>query len=246
MGTDNQKEESSGIEKLRQEIGIAKRKKIFYDKVRKTVPVTGIVVFIILTSIYFILDHKYPLALIIGIFYLVIAIVYPLTDFGKSIALEIEALESEISLKFTGSDAIEERAERLFKSHEIDLRKYYNQSLKQSNLIFLVGIFCIIVGFAFIAIIIYIVYYSTNSKPFEEKLLIGILGALSGVLTNFIGIIYLKMFSETLTSFTIFHNKLVSTNHLHFANFLISKIHEQTIRDETIKSICEKISENIK
>ncbi len=246
MKKDIENQPINEIDRLRQDIEIIKRKKYFFDNLRKMVPITGIIVFLVLTILYIYFDHKYPLILIIGIFYLVIAIIFPLVDLGKSIELEIDALQSEISLKSVGVDAIQERAERLFKAHEIDLKKYYNLALKQNNSIFIVGLVCIMIGFVFIGFTIYIIFWSAKILPFHLQILIGILGALSGILTNFIAIVYLKMFSETLGSFTTFHNKLVATNHLHFTNFLVSKIEDINMRNETIKLICERISENSK
>lgn len=233
------------VEKLRQEVELTKRKKIFYDNLKKRVPLFGISISIIFFILFLIFEMN--LLAIIGIFYLAIAILYPLTNIGKSVELEIDALQSEISLRSTGTDAIEERAERLFKSHEIDLKRYYDLALKQNNSIFLTGIFCLILGFVIIGITIYEIRYFkvTRVHSFNHEVLISIIGCVSSIMTNFIAVVYLKMYSDTLTSFTSFHQKLVSTNHLHFANFLSSKIDDPIKKNDTLKSLCEKIIDNL-
>lgn len=232
----------SEVEKLRQQVELTKKKKLFFDNLKKAVPIIGFTISAALFIMYYIFESK-PLA-IIGSFYLVVAIAYPLTNVGKSIELEIDALQSEISLKSTGTDATEERAERLFKSHEIDLKRYYDLALKQNSSIFIAGLICLILGFVFIGLTISFLYYNQKTE-IEIQLLIGIIGSLGSLMTNFIALVYLRMYSNTLKSFSAFHKKLVSTNHLHFSNFLISKISDSKIKNEALKGLSEKIVENL-
>ncbi|MEL6718993.1 MAG: hypothetical protein AAFP82_09780 [Bacteroidota bacterium] len=185
----------------------------------------------------------------IGVFYLLIAIIFPSFKIGKSLNTEIDSLQSELMLGLTSSDAVEERAERLFKSHEIDLKKYYDQALSHSASIFFAGIICLGIGFAFIGASIFIITKSNFHESMiamekYDKILVAILGTVSGILTNFIGAIFLKMYSETIKSLRTFHEKLVSTNHLHFSNFLISKIENKRLRENTLKEISILIANN--
>ena len=237
--TDN----SNDIENLRADVENAKRRKLFYDKLRKSVPLIGVTISISMMTVYYFYNE--PIILGIGIFYFIVAITYPMFELGKSVNTEVEALESEISLRTTGSDAIELRAERLFKAHEIELRRYYAQSLKQNNIIFIVGVFCILAGFGFIALSFILIGGQSHDDNFNQKVLISVLGISSGILTNFVAIIYLKIFSNTLKAFTTFHNKLVSTNHLHFVNFLVSKIGDQDTRNQSLKVLSDKIADKI-
>lgn len=240
-------EEDSTIgqnEKLRAEIQIAKRRKIFFDKLAKAVPVTGITIFSLMSIVYFGWSRE-PWILIFGGFYFAIAIIYPFIDLGKSIALEIESLQSELDLNLTGTDAKEQRAERLFRAHEIDLRRYYDQALTHSNAIFLLGVFCVVIGFCFVGVSFYLVYSEMDKPDFAEKVLIGSIGTISGVLTNFVAVVYLKMYAETVNSFTTFHNKLVTTNHLHFANFLTAKISDKSVVDNTLRDLSIKIIDGV-
>ncbi|WP_371825425.1 hypothetical protein [Mucilaginibacter sp. SMC90] len=102
-----------------------------------------------------------------------------------------------------------------------------------------------VVGFIFIGLSFYFIFNEKDNSLFREKILIGILGTSSGILTNFVAVIYLKMYSETTKSFTSFHYKLVSTNHLHFVNFLLSKIDNKDVLNKAIKEISDKITNKI-
>lgn len=234
-----------GVDKDLKEIEVLRSRKNFYDRLRTGVPPFGFVLSFILFLIYYYTSYQYQFVLGLGLFYFAIAILYPAFDLGESISIEIEALESKISLGAKGSEAIEQRAERLFRSHEIGLRRFYDQALKQSNVIFIAGIICLVFGFCFMG---YTFYYIIKAKPtteqdllFNEKILISSLGILSGVLTNFVAVLYIKMYERTIRSLTTFHDRLVTTNHLHFANFLVSKISDKKIFDDTLKELSLKI-----
>ena len=71
----------------------------------------------------------------------------------------------------------------------------------------------------------------------RERLIVGVLGSIGAIMTNFIGAMYMKMFSEIIQSLTKFHNSLVFTHHLHFANVLVSKIATQELREKTLAEI---------
>ena len=127
----------------------------FYDKLRSSVPPISFVLSVILFLSYFLTDYHYPF--VFGIVYFAISILFPIFDLGKSIAIEIESLQSELSLKVNDNEVLEHRAEQLFKSHEIGLRKFYDQALKQSNVIFITGILCLIFGFSFLGYSFYFI-----------------------------------------------------------------------------------------
>ncbi len=237
-------ETDPNVKKLRDEIEQAKARKHLFDQFGKVLPLTGVVICVTMLLLYFSLE-KDPVFLGIGIFYFVIVLIYPVFNLSKSIGLEIEALQSELSLILTGVEAIEQRAERLFKSHEINLRRYYDQALTQSGFIFVVGIVCILIGFCFVGLSFYLLYDEKLADDNYTKTVITILGIASGVLTNFVAIIYLKIYAQTTKSFTNFHEKLVTTNHLHFANFLVSKINDKKILNASLRDISKKITEKL-
>jgi hypothetical protein len=118
----------------------------------------------------------------------------------------------------------EQRADRRFRHHQIELKRYYDQTLNQSSLIFYVGIFNILLG---VSIIFIFGYFITISKlDAQTKIIVGALGAVGSILSNYIAIIYGGMFKELIKSLTEFHNRLVTTNHLYYGLFLSSQIKE--------------------
>lgn len=224
---------------IRGELEQLRRKKEFYEKFSRFVPIIGIVFFLAGLAFWY-FGQGSIFFLYLGIIYLLVAITFPLFPITESVSTEIEALESELILQSTGVDAVEQRAERLFRAHEIDLKRYYQQTLRHSNIISFVGIICLIAGFAIIGFSFYLIWINPNID-LNNKLILSTYGITSGILTNFVAILYLKMFSETIKSLTVFHQKLVSTNHLHFASFLISKISNDADRDKANFEIASHI-----
>jgi hypothetical protein len=228
--------DKSEVEDLRRQLQELRQKRSYYTALGKFVPATGLLVFAVFYAIYLKWESQYLLA--VGTFYLVVAIAFPAFTNASAVDTEIEAIESEIALRLTGAEATEQRAERLFKSHGIDLRRYYQQTLRHSAFVFAAGIGCIALGFCIIG---YTFYSLKAISGFDEKVLTAALGLVSGILTNFVAAIYLKMFAETIGTLSGFHRKLVTTNHLHFANFLLAKISDAAKRDENYAKLAALI-----
>lgn len=130
------------------------------------------------------------------------------------------------------------KAEKQFKLHQNELQKYYNLNLSQSQKIFYIGIFCIVIGFGIIGYTLWILSTQENIKHGMELVLTGGIG---GILSNFIGIIYLKMYSETLKVLIEFHNKLVYTHNLHFSNYLLAKVETKEMKEKILHEAILKI-----
>lgn len=180
------------------------------------------------------------ICLFYGVIFLIGSVALPRLSGGDT---ELLALENELDLLESETVSSELRAEKLFKSHQIGLKQYYDQTLRHSGWIFIVGIACIFAGFVIVGASLYFVLTADSSKTLQEKIIVASLGALAGILSNFIAAIYLKMFSETVSSLTTFHQKLVKTHHLHFANFLAAKISDGALRDNTIAEISKKVAD---
>lgn len=176
------------------------------------------------------------------IFYGCIFLSFPLLRPASEIEVQIRDVENEIDLLRIADTSIEQRAEKLFKLHQFELKKYYDQTLRHSSWIFLVGIGCIVGGFAVIGVTLYLVQSGVEGTQLSEKIVIAALGAIGGILANFIAVIYLKMHSETLKSLTEFHNRLVVTHHLHFGNFLAAKIADIPQREKVISAMAESLA----
>jgi hypothetical protein len=157
--------------------------------------------------------------------------------------IEIQELQNEVELLSIADTSLEQRAEKLFRINQLELKRYYNQSLVSSLWILVVGIVCIFLGFSIIASSLSLVNFSTGNDSIEEKILLAILGAIGGVLSNFIAVIYLKMFSENIKSLNTFHNRLVVTNNLHFSNVLAASIKDVGLREKTISQIALSLSD---
>ena len=187
-----------------------------------------------------------------GIFVSLAIILYSIFFFSKviqyyprDIEQKIFELQNEIDLLSIDDTSLEERAEKLFRLHQLELKKYYDQTLIHSRLIFLVGIFSIFAGFIFIGVAFYLIFkHPVNA--FSEKVLIGVLGSIGAILSNFVAVIFVKMYSETIKSLTEFHNRLVITHYLHFGNFLVAKIKDDKLRESTLSRLAENITINLK
>jgi len=128
------------VDDLKKQLYDLRQKRSNYTAFGKYVPATGFLVFLIFIAAYIKWESQY--LLFVGAFYLIVAIAFPLFTYAGVLDTEIEAIESEIALRLTGAEATEQRAERLFKSHEIDLRRYYQQTLRHSAFVFAAGIGC--------------------------------------------------------------------------------------------------------
>lgn len=126
----------------------------------------------------------------------------------------------------------ERRALKLFQSHSLELRRYYGQVLRHASFIFWVGVACIAAGFAVVGATIWLLV--DNLPEGVNQWVLGGLGFVSGVLANFVAMIYLRMYSTTVSSLSAFHNRLVETHRLHFANFLASRVDEEIDRERTL------------
>lgn len=155
--------------------------------------------------------------------------------------LEIRNLETELEIVEIQVDPQERRAERQFRLHQAELEKYYRQAREHAAWIFYVGIASLALGFAIVAFALVLVLISDDSGV-EEKILLAALGAVGGFLSNFIAVILVRMYSGTIESLSDFHNKLVMTHHLHFANFLTAKIATSELREQTISQLVSSIA----
>ena len=104
--------------------------------------------------------------------------------------------------------------------------------------IFKTGLGCIFLGF----LIIGLTFYLVGEGGEKEKIIIAVVGSVGGAATNFIGAIYIKVYAESMAALTGFHNRLVGTHHLHFANFLGAKIKDEKLREKTLAELSITLS----
>jgi hypothetical protein len=173
--------------------------------------------------------------------YAALLIVSPLLTDGRMIENDLLTISFELDLLEHDNMSPELRAEKLFKQHQLELKKYYDQTLKHSSKIFHIGVLCIAVGFGIVGLTLYLLMNQLADK-FEEKVLVAVLGAIGGILSNFIGVVYMRMFSEILKSVTDFHNRLVATHNLYFSNFMLSKVQDISAKDAVTGEIARALS----
>lgn len=140
--------------------------------------------------------------------------------------------ELEERLELLENPTEERRAEKLFKLHQLELKRYYDQTLFQSQWIFIVGVFCLLIGFATIGV----TYYLVINEHFaaSTKRILGVLGGVASLLSNFVAVVYVKMYTEAIKSLTTFHNRLVETHHMHYGALLAAKIKNDDLLDKTL------------
>jgi len=162
----------------------------------------------------------------------------------RDVDIKIEEINNELDLEEIEVSPTEKRAEKLFTKHQIELQKYYDQTLNQSRWIFFGGIFCLLLGFSIIIVIFYLLFANPTSTISSDKIFPVIIGGISAILTNFIAVLFLKMYSEINKSLITFHNRLVGTNHLQFSNYLVAKIVDNEKREKTLASIALEVARN--
>jgi MFS family permease len=154
-----------------------------------------------------------------GVMTLMVALAFSPRELDEQIARVGDELEL-LAIKDTSR---EQRAQKLLKLHQSELKRYYDQTLSQTSVIFFAGLVCIVLGFVVVGGSLYIIW-QTPTSGLQQKLILGGLGAIGGILSNFVAVMYLRMFTQTISSLAEFHNRLVSTHNLYFGNFLMSKI----------------------
>lgn len=156
---------------------------------------------------------------------------------------EVKQIDNELELQYIEQNSAEKKAEQLFKNHQLEIKKYYDLTLKNSGYIFIIGVICIVVGFAFVGLT-YFVITSNKAADDNEKYLYGIIGLISTFMTNYIGSIFLRMHAETVKSLGEFHSRLVNTHHLHFANYISQTVTDTDSKNRVLAELISKMIEN--
>lgn len=156
---------------------------------------------------------------------------------------QIRDIQNEIDLLEVENESGERRAEKLFKNHQFELKKYYDQALNQGRSIFYIGVFCVLIGVVIILSTLWAITKASDLK-IDEKVIAGLTGIMTSILINFIGVIYLKMYSETVNSLKEFHSRLVTTHHLHYSSFLIEKITDIPLKEKTLSDLALLVINN--
>ena len=128
------------------------------------------------------------------------------------------------------------RAEKLFRMNQKELMRYYTMNLAQTKFLSILGIVMIIAGIV-IVLVSCTVYISSES----DKMFL-IVGNISGIIVDFIGAIFIKMYTQNLEAAVKFHAKFAESNNLLLANSIANKIENADLREQTLSDISTGIA----
>ena len=206
----------------------------------------GIVLAIILAILAF-LEHKlyvYVIGKIIFWFIVCLAVFCGLVAisclFDWKTAKKVEKLEEEArreELEFAEIDFNKRalRAEKMFKMNQKELMRYYDMNLAQTKFLSVLGIVMIILGI-FIVVASFVIYVYTNA----DRMLL-LVGNLSGILIDFVGAVFIRMYTQNVEAAVRFHAKFAESNNLLLANSIANKIEDGKLREETLSEIAKEI-----
>lgn len=129
--------------------------------------------------------------------------------------------------------------EERFLEHQDKLQQYYKINLSQQKWIFFVGIGIIFAGV--VIIILSLVFYYCDHVN-ETNIWVLLIGVVSGLLVDFIGYIYVRMYIGTIEAATEFHKRLIYTNNNLFADLLISRIGDENAKNDALAKVADKIA----
>jgi hypothetical protein len=156
----------------------------------------------------------------------------------ESLKEEVQNIEFEIDLLKLKATPEESRAEKLLRMNQYQLRRYYDLNLSQNKWIFAVGVLCIFLGVGIVGVTLsLLVPFSDKSAEWVEKALVGLVGAIGAILTNYVARIYLGMYSEIADNLAKFHSKLISTHNSFLANLLASRIDNAKKREDVLADL---------
>lgn len=137
----------------------------------------------------------------------------------------------------------EKTAANLFFKHQAELKQYYDQTLRQNRQAFVLGVFCVLLGLGSIVGVVAILMADSDT-PTAAKITAGALGGVAALLTGFVARVYLRVYEGSALALGDFHRRLVSTNHFHFANLLVSSVKPDDKRTTSLAELAAAIATN--
>lgn len=127
------------------------------------------------------------------------------------------------------------RAEKMFRMNQKELMRYYDMNLTQTKFLSGLGIMMIILGVLMVGATLYM-YITLDT----DKTLLFV-GSLSGIVVDFIGAIFIKMYTKNIEAAVAFHSKFAESNNLLLANSIANKIEDEQLRETTLSEISKNI-----
>ena len=127
------------------------------------------------------------------------------------------------------------RAEKMFRMNQKELMRYYDMNLAQTKFLSGLGIMMITFGLLIVGVALYM--YTS----FETDKFLLIIGSLSGIVVDFIGAIFIKMYNKNIEAAVKFHAKFAHSNNLLLANSIANKIQHEQLTVNTLAEISKNI-----
>lgn len=149
--------------------------------------------------------------------------------------LEADAREEEKELSEIDPSKRALRAEKLFKMNQKELMRYYDMNLAQTKFLSGLGIMMILFGISIVGVSL-AMYIYTNA---DKTLLL--VGNISGITVDFVGAVFIKMYTQNVEAAVRFHAKFAESNNLLLANSIANKIENEELRENTLSEIAKDI-----
>lgn len=149
--------------------------------------------------------------------------------------LEADAREEEKEFSEIDPSKRALRAEKMFKMNQKELMRYYDMNLAQTKFLSGLGIMMIIFGIL-IVVASLIMYIYTEA----DKVLL-LVGNISGIIVDFVGAVFIKMYTQNVEAAVRFHAKFAESNNLLLANSIANKIENEELREKTLSEIAKDI-----
>ena len=160
---------------------------------------------------------------------------FDLKESKKLEKLEEEARREEKEFSEIDPEKRALRAEKMFRMNQKELMRYYDMNLAQTKFLSGLGIMMIIFGLLIVGVALYM--YTS----FETDKILLIIGSLSGIVVDFIGAIFIKMYNKNIEAAVKFHAKFAESNNLLLANSIANKIEDGQLRENTLAEISKNI-----
>ena len=160
---------------------------------------------------------------------------FDLKESKKMEKIEEEVRREEKELSEIDIEKRALRAEKMFRMNQKELMRYYDMNLTQTKFLSGLGIMMIIFGILIVGVTLYMY------TAFEADKILLIVGSLSGIVVDFIGAIFIKMYTKNIEAAVKFHAKFAESNNLLLANSIANKIEDSKIRENTLSEISKNI-----
>jgi Ca2+/Na+ antiporter len=111
-----------------------------------------------------------------------------------------------------------ERALQLFLKHQFELKRYYDQTLRHGALVLYTGLLMLFLGAAVVITALFLIEHGNS----DDEIVLATLAGVTGILTNFMGAIYLFMHGRATDAVSEFHSRLSHDHSVQFANLILN------------------------